>query len=263
MRSESLQKILKIFFAIQYAVSRYAARPRETAESANKEVRMSNVGKASPPYIPWYAKRPALLSYGLAPVPRLPPVSKGEAKRDASRTMSDVFMNFHLIYDAISKIMVIFVSRMKEEEDSQSEEMPMSTFRPEAKLNYRILVVDDDLAVRTMHTQILINHGYQVDNACDGAVGWRAIQGERYNLVITDNSMPKVTGVELLEKMHIARIDVPAIMVTGTLPEAEFARRPWLAKIVMLEKPVPGDELLSLVDKVLNPTYWRRKVHGS
>ncbi len=49
--------------------------------------------------------------------------------------------------------------------------------------------------------------------------------------------MPKVTGVELLQKLHDARLALPVIMATGTIPEAEFARYPWLRPNATLLKP--------------------------
>jgi DNA-binding response OmpR family regulator len=115
----------------------------------------------------------------------------------------------------------------------------------------RILVVDDDIFVRQLHIEILLRHHYLADGASDGAVGWKALGGKPYDLLITDNAMPKVSGVELAEKVLNAGLAVPIIMVTGIFPEGEFIRRPWLQQIVILKKPVTLDELVSMVKKVL------------
>ena len=55
--------------------------------------------------------------------------------------------------------------------------------------------------------------------------------------MVTDNEMPKVTGVDLLKKLHAARMAVPVIMATGALPVDEFTRYPWLQPAAMLIKP--------------------------
>src|SRR5579859_935677 len=79
----------------------------------------------------------------------------------------------------------------------------------------RILVVDDDADIRQLSTDVLIQHGYHVDAAEDGAAAWEALQLKRYDLLVTDNEMPKLSGVELLEKLHAARMALPIIMATG------------------------------------------------
>ena len=88
---------------------------------------------------------------------------------------------------------------------------------------HRILVVEDDAAVRRVNTEILICSGYQVDAAEDGAVAWDALQLKKYDLIVTDNDMPRVTGVELIQKVQAAGMALPVIMATGALPE--FPRR--------------------------------------
>jgi two-component system response regulator QseB len=116
---------------------------------------------------------------------------------------------------------------------------------------HRILVVEDDADIRQLNTEALIQCGYHVDTAQDGAVAWDTIQLNRYDLMVTDNDMPKVTGVDLLKKLHAARLAVPVIMATGTLPEAEFTRYPWLQPAAMLIKPYTIDELVGTVRQVL------------
>ena len=64
----------------------------------------------------------------------------------------------------------------------------------------RILVVEDDAAIRRLNTEILTYSGYHVDAAEDGAVAWDALQQNNYDLMVTDNDMPKVTGVEFIRK---------------------------------------------------------------
>jgi DNA-binding response OmpR family regulator len=116
----------------------------------------------------------------------------------------------------------------------------------------RILVVDDNNAVRKSHVDMLVDSGYDVEAAKDGADGWEALQAKNYDLVITDNKMPRMTGIEMIEKLRYARMTVPLIMATGILPTDEFARKPWLKPEAMLEKPFSNDDLLETVKKILH-----------
>jgi DNA-binding response OmpR family regulator len=116
----------------------------------------------------------------------------------------------------------------------------------------RILVVDDERMIRQLNTEVLSCSGYQVDAAEDGAVAWDALQLNNYDLLITDHDMPKVTGVELLKKLHAARMALPVIMATGTPPEEELDRHPWLQIQAVLLKPYTFDELLGTVKNVLH-----------
>lgn len=114
-----------------------------------------------------------------------------------------------------------------------------------------ILVVEDDSLLRRLNTESLIYSGYHVDAADSGATAWAALQVNRYDLVITDNNMPKVTGLELLGKMHAAGMKLPVIMATGTFPASEFAKSPWLHPTSMLLKPYSLDDMLRTVKDVL------------
>ena len=115
----------------------------------------------------------------------------------------------------------------------------------------RILVVDDDSGIRNLNAAALSSSGYEVDSAEDGAAAWDALNSRSYDLIITDNNMPKVTGVDLLKKLRSARMDMPVIMATGTWPAEEFARFPWLQPTAGLLKPYSFRELLRTVKKVL------------
>lgn len=115
----------------------------------------------------------------------------------------------------------------------------------------RILVVEDDCVLRLMNTEVLISSGYQVDAADSGASAWSALQTNGYDLVVTDNNMPKVTGVELVAKIHAAGLNVPVIMATGSYPTDEFERSPELRPAFVLLKPYDLGELLDRVTDVL------------
>lgn len=115
----------------------------------------------------------------------------------------------------------------------------------------RILVVDDEPFIRMINTRVLMLSGYSVDAAEDGEAAWQALNAESYDLLITDNTMPRVTGVELLKRLHAANMSVPVIMVTGTIPQAEFDRCPWIQPDATLLKPYTFEEFTATVKVVL------------
>jgi two-component system alkaline phosphatase synthesis response regulator PhoP len=120
--------------------------------------------------------------------------------------------------------------------------------------SHHILVVDDEPLIRCLNTKMLVDAGYHVDAAADGAVAWNALQLKCYDLLITDNNMPKVSGVELIEKVRAAGMALPIIMATGTSPREQLARLPLLQPAAIMLKPYTHMELLGTVQEVLRAT---------
>jgi DNA-binding response OmpR family regulator len=146
------------------------------------------------------------------------------------------------------RVFPAYGSIMKENELSQAARRPAHHFN---EAQHSILVVEDEANIRKANTEVLTDSGYHVDGAEDGAIAWSILQLKRYHLVVTDNKMPKVTGVELLKKLHAARMGVLVIMTTGILPEEQFALYPWIRPAAVLLKPYTLVELLDTVKKVL------------
>ena len=128
---------------------------------------------------------------------------------------------------------------------------------------HRVLVVDDDCAARQFSIQALAGSGYDADGVKDGAAGWEALQTCDYDLVITDNQMPRMTGIEMIAKLRSARMTVPVIMATRCLPTEEFDRKPWLEPDLTLERPFSNDDLLAAVKEILGPDDGRDDVKES
>jgi len=62
-------------------------------------------------------------------------------------------------------------------------------------------VVDDSLTVREVERKLLENNGYTVTTAVDGVDGFNSLQREDFDLVITDVDMPRMNGIQLVEKI--------------------------------------------------------------
>jgi two-component system chemotaxis response regulator CheY len=124
----------------------------------------------------------------------------------------------------------------------------------EASPPRNILVVDDDPDIRRINAMVLHRAGYHVDTAEDGAVALDALGDGDYDLLITDNNMPNLTGLELLKKLYASRMGLPSIMATGKMPVTAFTQYPWLRPAATLSKPYTVEELLGAVKKVLRET---------
>ena len=126
-----------------------------------------------------------------------------------------------------------------------------ASIRGRANPPKRILVVDDESYIRRLSTEVLLHSGYHVDSAEDGAFAWDALQSNSYDLLVTDDNMCRLTGIGLVKKLHAARMALPVILVSRTMPTEELNRHPWLPIEATLLKPFNTLELLRTVRHVL------------
>ncbi|MDB5221718.1 MAG: putative two component, sigma54 specific, transcriptional regulator, partial [Chitinophagaceae bacterium] len=78
-----------------------------------------------------------------------------------------------------------------------------------------ILIIDDEKSIRKTLTEILTYEGYKVDEAGDGEEGLKKFKEKTYDLVLCDIKMPKLDGIEFLEKAKQIDADVPIIVISG------------------------------------------------
>ncbi len=119
---------------------------------------------------------------------------------------------------------------------------------------HHILAVDEDSDLRLLYADALARPGCHVDLAEDGAAAWEALQVNNYNLLITENDLTNLTGLELVRKLRAARMDLPVVMAAGRLPEFELVRDPSLQLAATLLKPFEVETLLDTVGDVLRAT---------
>jgi DNA-binding response OmpR family regulator len=135
---------------------------------------------------------------------------------------------------------------------SQAGESPGAPAEGQSKPPHRILLVDDDPDIRSLNADVLVRAGYHVDTAENGVSGWKALQANRYDALITDNTMPGVTGLDLIKQLRSADMTLSVILASGTVPAEELNRCPWLEVNALLPKPYSIAELLRTVDQVLS-----------
>jgi DNA-binding NtrC family response regulator len=78
-----------------------------------------------------------------------------------------------------------------------------------------ILIIDDEKAIRKTLSEILSFEDYKVDEASDGEEGLKKFKETNYDVVLCDIKMPKIDGLEFLQKAVEANADVPIIMISG------------------------------------------------
>ena len=78
-----------------------------------------------------------------------------------------------------------------------------------------ILIIDDEKAIRKTLSEILSYEGYKIEEASDGEEGLKKFKEKNFDVVLCDIKMPKIDGLEFLERAREAHPDIPVIMISG------------------------------------------------
>ncbi len=79
----------------------------------------------------------------------------------------------------------------------------------------KILVVEDEMPIRNLYKEELVDEGYEVITAPDGVAGYDMFKKEKPDLVTIDLKMPNMNGLELLDKIRQEDKDVPIIIYSA------------------------------------------------
>jgi two-component system nitrogen regulation response regulator NtrX len=82
-------------------------------------------------------------------------------------------------------------------------------------MKQKILVIDDEKAIRRALQEILSFEGFEIDEAADGVEGLKKIRENDYDCILCDIKMPKMDGIEVLEAAREAKPDIPLIIISG------------------------------------------------
>jgi CheY-like chemotaxis protein len=115
----------------------------------------------------------------------------------------------------------------------------------------RILCVDDDPAPRRLAARVLQAAGHEVDTCEHGAEAWTLLQHQSYHLLITDNQMPELTGLELIRRIRLAGMTIPIVLVSAVIDAFSSEELQWLPCGTTLGKPFAPAQLISSVRKAL------------
>lgn len=114
-----------------------------------------------------------------------------------------------------------------------------------------VLVVEDDNVTRTFIEGLLKNAGYKVVVSEDGADALLKLGAERFDLILSDISMPNLSGLKLLEIMTQKGIETPVIFITGLEDEASEVKGFEIGAADYIRKPIRKDAFLVRVKNVL------------
>jgi len=120
--------------------------------------------------------------------------------------------------------------------------------------NERIIIVDDEPSITSMTSTILTKKGYRITAFNESEIALLYIKDNYINidLVITDLTMPKMTGVDLIEAIRIAGIDLPVILMTGYNREISPEDKTLYGINNVINKPVSISELTVEIRKIFD-----------
>lgn len=116
----------------------------------------------------------------------------------------------------------------------------------------RILVVDDEEALRTVLSTELASEGYEVSTAADGGEAIDLVKDNNYDLVLLDIKMPNVDGFEVLKYVKGNKPDVKVIMLTGFADLKNAIESKRLGAEDFVSKPYDLVDLLTTIERVLS-----------
>ena len=135
----------------------------------------------------------------------------------------------------------------------QAPPRPVAARAPATRGTGRILLVDDEPLVRSAHKRLLRSLGYEVAEACDGAEALERLRAapEAFDLVLTDQTMPRLSGAELARTLLAEQPGARVILCTGYTDAVDEARARELGLQALLAKPIDRADLAAAVQRAL------------
>jgi DNA-binding NtrC family response regulator len=111
----------------------------------------------------------------------------------------------------------------------------------------RILIIDDDTAVRESIERMLRSAGYTVRSAASGEEGFTLARGGAFDVILSDMRMPGLSGIDVLRKLREQRVDSVFMIMTGFVTIDTAVEAMQLGAVDFVQKPFFRDELLMRV----------------
>ncbi len=113
-----------------------------------------------------------------------------------------------------------------------------------------VMIVDDSAMIRTQVSRALTGAGFTAIEAIDGEDAWEKLEG--IDFMICDVNMPRMSGLELLEKMSESRTDNPPVLMLTTEAQPELIRQArQMGAIGWMVKPCQPDLLIEAVKNMV------------
>ena len=132
---------------------------------------------------------------------------------------------------------------------SEDEEMEIDLGRGES-----ILLVDDEETILQTLSDSLLHAGYKVETAGDGVEALTKFQDreKNFDLLVTDSNMPKMNGLQLVEKVREIKPGLPYLFITGRADQDFYLQDSEIPQEKILEKPFFPEKLLSRIRNILD-----------
>lgn len=135
------------------------------------------------------------------------------------------------------------------------EEMPVpDQSRALRGAHEKILLVDDEKAIVRMQEIMLQRLGYQVTAFTESIKAFNAFKDspDAFDLIITDMTMPDLTGLQLAEKIRLINIKIPILICTGLVHQIDSDKMRALEPFAVLAKPIVGKEIAKAIIKIMD-----------
>ncbi len=119
------------------------------------------------------------------------------------------------------------------------------------KSQYSILFVEDEKEIRDNYTKYLKRHFSEVYEAEDGLEGYEIYKDKKPELMIVDINLPKMNGIELLQKIRQTDHSVKVIMLTANSDQTNLLSATELKLVKYLVKPITRDDLKNALDMAI------------
>ncbi len=119
------------------------------------------------------------------------------------------------------------------------------------KQKLRILIVEDEAAIRSGLIDVFVFHGYDVDSAADGKSGLDKALSGKFDLVVLDVMLPSVNGFDICAAIRARDRDQPIIMLTAKVDDDDIVRGLSLGADDYVAKPFSVAQLVLRVEAVL------------
>jgi predicted GH43/DUF377 family glycosyl hydrolase/CheY-like chemotaxis protein len=120
------------------------------------------------------------------------------------------------------------------------------------KTKGHILLVEDEVMSQSIISHIIKSDNYDVVVASDGVVALMELGRKKFDLIISDITMPNLDGYQLLEFIKKHKIEVPVVFLTGLTSEIEKQKGLQLGALDYISKPIDPNLLLSTINKIFN-----------
>ena len=116
----------------------------------------------------------------------------------------------------------------------------------------KILIAEDDTAVREFASRALVNAGHEVVATADGLQALEALENDEFDLLLSDIVMPELDGIALALKVSRGWPDLPILLMTGYAAERQRAHNLDALIHDVISKPFTLQQIYDAAEKVLD-----------